>query len=185
MKALSLRQPWAWSVIHAGKRVENRTWNTAFRGEFLIHAAKSFIVDEVESSLRWIAETFDVTSASRKYPLGGIVAVAVLDGVLRPGNDADRAALLASRFVDLRWHMPEQYGFVLRDVRPTPFIPCRGMQGFFPVDAAIATAALEGAERRRVEAAGVAGVRGDGPRERTARTEGPSTPATPAREGAR
>ena len=39
MKCLSLRQPWAWAVVHAGKSVENRRWNTNFRGEFLIHAA--------------------------------------------------------------------------------------------------------------------------------------------------
>ena len=28
MKALSLRQPWAWAVVHAGKSIENRRWNT-------------------------------------------------------------------------------------------------------------------------------------------------------------
>ncbi len=26
MKALSIRQPWAWAICHAGKRVENREW---------------------------------------------------------------------------------------------------------------------------------------------------------------
>lgn len=32
MKGLSLRQPWAWAVVHAGKTIENRRWNTSFRG---------------------------------------------------------------------------------------------------------------------------------------------------------
>jgi hypothetical protein len=40
MKALSLRQPWAHMVVHGPKHIENRRWNTSFRGEFLIHAAK-------------------------------------------------------------------------------------------------------------------------------------------------
>lgn len=26
MKALSIQQPWAWLILHAGKDVENRTW---------------------------------------------------------------------------------------------------------------------------------------------------------------
>jgi len=42
MKALSIRQPWAWAIIHAGKDVENRTWKTKMTGEFLVHASKSF-----------------------------------------------------------------------------------------------------------------------------------------------
>jgi hypothetical protein len=32
VKGLSLRQPWAWAVVHAGKTIENRRWNTSFRG---------------------------------------------------------------------------------------------------------------------------------------------------------
>lgn len=33
MKALSIRQPWAWLILHAGKDIENRVWQTRFRGE--------------------------------------------------------------------------------------------------------------------------------------------------------
>ena len=42
MKCLSVRQPWAWSILCAGKDVENRTWPTSFRGRLLIHASCSF-----------------------------------------------------------------------------------------------------------------------------------------------
>lgn len=38
MKALTVRQPWAWAILHAGKRIENRTRRTNFRGRFYIHA---------------------------------------------------------------------------------------------------------------------------------------------------
>src|SRR5688572_8887779 len=38
MKALSVRQPWAWAIIHAGKDIENRTWKTNLRGFIAIHA---------------------------------------------------------------------------------------------------------------------------------------------------
>jgi hypothetical protein len=33
--ALSIRQPWAWLICHAGKNIENRPWRTQFRGRFL------------------------------------------------------------------------------------------------------------------------------------------------------
>ena len=41
MKALSVRQPWAWAIIHAGKDIENRSWNTHFRGSIGIHASSN------------------------------------------------------------------------------------------------------------------------------------------------
>lgn len=42
MNCLSIRQPWAWAIIHAGKDIENRIWSTSFRGRFLVHASKNF-----------------------------------------------------------------------------------------------------------------------------------------------
>ena len=42
MRAITIRQPWAWAVIHAGKTVENRSRNIAgdYRGPVAIHASK-------------------------------------------------------------------------------------------------------------------------------------------------
>ncbi len=46
MKALSIKQPWAWAICNLPepfkKDIENRTWDTNFRGEFLVHAGKDF-----------------------------------------------------------------------------------------------------------------------------------------------
>ena len=42
MKALSIRQPWAWLIARGVKTVENRTWATNFRGRFYIHASAKF-----------------------------------------------------------------------------------------------------------------------------------------------
>lgn len=39
-KILTIRQPWAWAIIHADKNVENRTWKTSYRGRLLIHAGR-------------------------------------------------------------------------------------------------------------------------------------------------
>jgi hypothetical protein len=41
MKALSVRQPWAWALIHGNKRIENRSRRIYHRGPLLIHASRS------------------------------------------------------------------------------------------------------------------------------------------------
>jgi ASCH domain len=38
VRALTVKQPWAWAIARGIKAIENRTWSTAFRGELLIHA---------------------------------------------------------------------------------------------------------------------------------------------------
>lgn len=40
MKVLTVRQPWAWDIVHGGKDVENRSRNVAgrYRGPLAIHA---------------------------------------------------------------------------------------------------------------------------------------------------
>lgn len=44
MRILTVRQPWAWAIIHGGKDVENRVRNIAggYRGPVAIHAGQSY-----------------------------------------------------------------------------------------------------------------------------------------------
>jgi len=44
IRALSIRQPWAWAVCAGVKRTENRTWTTEHRGTIAIHASTSMQV---------------------------------------------------------------------------------------------------------------------------------------------
>lgn len=54
VKALTIRQPWAWATIYGGKDVENRRRRTAYRGPLLIHAGKNPDPDPGASSrLLW------------------------------------------------------------------------------------------------------------------------------------
>lgn len=42
-KAISIQQPWAWAILHAGKDIENRTWRLPTRNlpcDLVIHAGK-------------------------------------------------------------------------------------------------------------------------------------------------
>jgi len=38
MKALSVKQPFAWLIVAGLKDIENRSWSTNYRGSVLIHA---------------------------------------------------------------------------------------------------------------------------------------------------
>ena len=40
MRILTIRPPWSAAIFDAGKNVENRTWQTHYRGPILIHAGR-------------------------------------------------------------------------------------------------------------------------------------------------
>ena len=61
MKCLSLKQPYAQLLVSGKKIIEIRTWNTKYRGPFLIHASKK-INKEVCKRLK-IEQTKLVTGA--------------------------------------------------------------------------------------------------------------------------
>ena len=46
MKCLSICQPFAELIVQGKKTIELRKWNTKFRGEFLVHAAKNILEDD-------------------------------------------------------------------------------------------------------------------------------------------
>lgn len=52
MRILTVRQPWAWAIIHGGKDVENRARNLAgdYRGPVAIHAG---LIVEPEDAAVW------------------------------------------------------------------------------------------------------------------------------------
>ena len=57
--ALSIRQPWAWAILCAGKDTENRAWTghnpgLKYRGRVSIHAAQGMTRDEFEEAKEFI-----------------------------------------------------------------------------------------------------------------------------------
>jgi hypothetical protein len=136
VKALSLRQPWLWAVLELGKTIENRRWNTHYRGPILLHAAKGCTVDECSGALAWMQEARLVEPLDPRWPglrgveRGGICGYAEIADVVPP--DVPPLFLQVTKD-ELRWHMPKQYGFVLRNVRRLPFVPYAGSLGLFEV----------------------------------------------------
>lgn len=130
-KALSLRQPWAWMVVHGGKAIENRRWDTRFRGPFFIHAAKGMTRDEYEDAVYFARDVNPslVVPAFEALERGGVIGRARLVDVIPSCSEPS----LFWKPCSHPWHMPGQYGFVLADVEPLPFRPLRGELGFFAV----------------------------------------------------
>lgn len=124
MKALSIRQPWAWLIIHGGKDIENRIWHTKFRGRFLVHAAQGMTRKGYAEAYQFFLESgagqppFDFPSFEDLQRGGIIGSVELVDSV-------DTS--------DSPWYMGQK-GFVLRDPKPLPFVPYKGRLGFFEVD---------------------------------------------------
>lgn len=116
MKALSVRQPWAWLIAHGFKDVENRSWSTPFRGIFLIHAGLVFD----KAGYQWVKQNFpeiampDIDAFER----GGFVGQATLVDCVSPGSDRNG-----------RFHSPwyfNEYGFIVSNASPMTFERAKG-----------------------------------------------------------
>jgi len=114
--AISIRQPWAWLIIHGGKDIENRTWRTNVRGRVLIHAAKGMTKREYDEARLFAHRQGVILPPRSQFERGGIVgSVEIVDCVEESASP---------------WFFGPK-GFVLRDPKPLPFRPCRGQLNFF------------------------------------------------------
>lgn len=142
MKAISIRQPWAWLItrpdltdraarlreLAAGriKTIENRTWATKFRGPVALHASASMTRTEYADVLDFLMRDPALKPIYHAMPhfdemrkqCGGIVGTALLQDCIDDSQSP--------------WYMG-QFGFVLADIRPLPLIPCKGALQFFNV----------------------------------------------------
>lgn len=128
--AISIRQPWAWAVVYAGKDMENRSakaisFMVPLRGRRAIHASKGMTREEYEDARDFMADLGVVCPPPAELQRGGIIgSVEVVDQV---GESTSR------------WFFGPR-ALVLRNPRPTVFTPSVGALGYFkwqPADASI------------------------------------------------
>lgn len=143
MKCLTVRQPWAWMIIHGGgsieplidgnfhpevrygfKNVENRKWKTRYRGPLLIHAAKTEIDEDDDY---WGAMKMYYADTSMRlwnfpdYPeYGSIIGQVTLVDIVRDARPNN-------------WAIPDHWHWLLEDPQSIKPIPYRGMPGLFEV----------------------------------------------------
>jgi hypothetical protein len=128
MKALSIRQPWAWLILHGGKDIENRVWMTGRRGRHLIHAAKGMTAQEWEDGIRYALGTGPAGRAAVAAMWGHYEEIrAQRGGIVGSVEIVDCVQSSASAWFTGPW------GFVMAKPVALPFVPYCGQLGFFDV----------------------------------------------------
>lgn len=128
MKALTISQPFATLIASGQKWVENRSWETHYRGQLLIHAGKG--------------TQYLTASQLKAYPNGCIIAVANLARCLNLGwlRQQPRERELTGLQISVgeilnHQHTEGPWCWVLRDIRSIESVRCSGAQGLWePAD---------------------------------------------------
>ncbi len=140
-KALSVRAPWWWFILHGGKDIENRDWPTTYRGTVLLHASKWWQRDE---GLDAMDEAVTIMRAARHRPPDSLFPTDASGAPIRMITSQmmrkPRGCIVGMVDIvgcversDSPWFFG-RFGFQL--VNPVAFatpIPCKGMLGFFSV----------------------------------------------------
>lgn len=144
MRILTVRQPWAWAIIHGGKTVENRLGNIAgrYRGPVAIHASLTFDPYAVGDPTLLQALSDRAPADEDLEVLGHIIGVVDLIGSHRalgwnPGevNQCGPSGMCSPWARREQWH--------LEMVRPRPLleaIPYQGALGLRDLPAGVVSA---------------------------------------------
>ena len=157
MKALSVRQPWAWAIAHGHKDVENRSWPTQWHGRLAIHASARWDEDGAFSRqvLRAVVEhgqpggRFDPPLRVETFEPGGDPRILVRD----PARFVPGAVIAIARLVDVctatqgcgcgPWAIEGQCHWRLADVHPLAEpVACKGRLGLWDLPEEIEAAVL-------------------------------------------
>jgi len=129
MRAISIRQPWAWLIVYGGKDVENRDWASRYVGPLLIHASKGCTRAEYEEAFEFVmsddrlwhhkASTARLSlPALKDLDRGGVIGKVIMTGCV-------------TRSLSPWFFGP--YGFTFEHPEPLPFMPYRGQLMFFDI----------------------------------------------------
>lgn len=129
MRALTLYRPWAWSIVHGPKRIENRPWKpwpSVIGQRIALHAGKRYDKKGEAFIMEQLAAVGGLPVDAEDE---GIVGVATVRGfVSNPAEIQD---------VDqVEWFFGP-FGWVLEDVRAVEPIPCSGALGLWQLPAAV------------------------------------------------
>lgn len=127
MKALTICQPYAELICRGDKFVENRTWETSYRGPLAIHAGKSRAWLMLSGSGKRDAR-YDILVSDMRF--GAVVAIATLADCLHISKiraDVERYARLNEHE-----HTEGPYCWVLESIAtlPAPVLE-KGSQGLW------------------------------------------------------
>lgn len=121
-KALSIKQPWAWLIVNGHKDIENRSWNTKYRGTFLVHASQGFDSKGYDDIKNGLYGNIPNLPDKDDFQYGGIVGQADIVDCVIPNSKCESV-----------WYQG-LYGFVLKNQSTLPFKPLKGKLNFFTVE---------------------------------------------------
>lgn len=116
MRVLSLKQPWPELILLKRKRIELRSWNTHFRGEFYLHSSK--VPD------RTAMKRFEFEQLPCGYIVGKVNLVDVKRYNSAEAFKADGELHLGTSYVG------SEFGLILEDAKRIDPIPAKGRLGF-------------------------------------------------------
>ncbi|MBT3573631.1 MAG: ASCH domain-containing protein [Nitrosopumilus sp.] len=123
MKCLSICQPFAELIIQNRKTIELRTWNTNFRGEFLIHAPVKIRKEECKK-----------LKMEQKFTTSAIIGKAELCDVKKYESLKEIQIDKNKHFSSKTFH-EKTFGFILKNAKSFRIpIPWKGQLGFFEVN---------------------------------------------------
>jgi hypothetical protein len=150
IKCISIRQPWAWIILHPRivadcglepKYIENRQWKNRYRGPLLIHAGVK--VDE---------DLFERGKLDRSYWTYQFGAAGAKLAAAMPQHKdeyAKRAIVGSAELVDVVeysesiWYVLGSYGFILQNPQPLNPISYPGQQMLFNVPLSLVSSRVE------------------------------------------
>ena len=113
VRALTVRQPWAWAIVHAGKDVENRSRRTHYRGPLLIHAGSALDRSAFEEIAAMGIDTPEAGDVER----GAVIGVVTLINCVSNSQSA--------------WAIEGAWHWLLADPRPVDPVPSGGRLGLW------------------------------------------------------
>jgi hypothetical protein len=123
LRAISIRQPMAWAVIHAGKDCENRLssarrlFKPAVGERVLIHASLGMTAAEYENAAAFMANIGVRCPQRGALQFGGVIGSVFVRDIVT--------------LSDSPWFRKGATALVFADPRPEPFLPVRGQTGLF------------------------------------------------------
>lgn len=123
MKAISIKQPWAWAIANGHKTIETRTWPTKYRGEILIVASKT----PDRKMLDWFEKEVGSEKAKELLEYGKALCVANLTDC-RLMTKADEDAAMCDVY-------DRAHAWLLEDIRKLEkTFPVKGQLGIYEVE---------------------------------------------------
>lgn len=121
LKALSVRQPWAWAILFAGKDIENRSWQAMnhglnVRGEIVIHASSGMTKREYEDAAAFMASIGVTCPPAIELWRGAVIGTVEVVDVVKESHSP--------------WFFGPR-GLVLRNPKPLVPTPVKGCLGYF------------------------------------------------------